>query len=63
LWRNTADAPAESRAGFPLDYPEAELLLLHRGAGRERRGRIWLLPVEQFLKNLFPARKQIVLGD
>ena len=48
---------------FGTDYPEAELLLLHRGAGRERRGRIWVLPVEEFLKNLIPARKQIVPGD
>ena len=42
---------------FGADYPQAALLLLYRGTRRERRGRIWMLPVEDFLKNLSPARK------
>lgn len=41
---------------FGADYPEAELVLLFRGTTRERRGRVWILPVEEFLRNLIPTR-------
>ena len=41
-------------------YPEADLVLLYRATSRERRGRIWVLPVEEFLKNLNPTRKLTV---
>lgn len=41
---------------FGADYSQAELVLLYRGTRRERRGRTWILPVENFLRNLTPAR-------
>lgn len=41
---------------FGEDYPRAELVLLYRGARRERRGRIWVLPVDEFLRHLVPDR-------
>jgi len=44
---------------FGADYPQAELILLYRGARRERRGKIWVLPVEDFLTNLDPARGRV----
>ena len=40
---------------FGTDYPGSELVLLHRGNRRERRGRVWVIPVEQFLSRLEPA--------
>ena len=49
--KNTARVRAEDIRGletFGADYPEAELVLLYRGARRERRGRVWVLPVEDF---------------
>ena len=42
---------------FGEDYRQAELILLYRGARRERRGRIWILPVDRFLAALHPARE------
>jgi uncharacterized protein len=42
---------------FGEDYPQAELVLLYRGDRRERRGRIWILPVDRFLERLRPANK------
>ena len=44
-------------AAFGEDYPHAELVLLYRGARRERRGKIWILPVDRFLASLHPERK------
>lgn len=41
---------------FASDYPQAEVALLHRGKQRERRGRVWVVPVEEFLQELTPAR-------
>jgi len=41
-------------AAFAEDYPKAELILLYRGARRERRGKIWILPVDRFLEALRP---------
>ena len=58
--KNAARVRPEDLRGldtFGADYPEADLLLLYRGTRRERRGRIWVVPVEAFLKNLHPARK------
>jgi predicted AAA+ superfamily ATPase len=40
---------------FASDYPEAEVALLYRGARRERRGRIWIVPVDDFLRDLTPS--------
>jgi len=40
---------------FGDDYPEATLAVLYRGAVRERRGRVWVLPVDDVLKQLAPA--------
>ena len=42
---------------FGADYPQADLLFLYRGTTRERRGRIWVLPVEDFLRDVSPGRK------
>lgn len=39
---------------FGTDYPQSELLLLYRGKRRERRGRVWVLPVDDFLRRLKP---------
>jgi predicted AAA+ superfamily ATPase len=58
--KNTTRARPEDLRGlesFGADYPQAELLLLYRGTSRERRGRIWILPVDDFLKRVDPARK------
>src|SRR5437867_6019437 len=41
---------------FGADYSHADLVLLYRGTRRERRGRTWILPVADFLRNLTPAR-------
>jgi uncharacterized protein len=41
---------------FGTDYPGAQLMLLYRGPRRERRGRIWICPVGEFLGSLHPAR-------
>lgn len=40
---------------FGTDYLQSELVLLYRGERRERRGRVWVLPVHDFLKRLDPA--------
>lgn len=58
--KNTSRVRPEDLRGlesFRADYPEAELILLYRGTTRERRGRVWVLPVEDFLRKLDPARK------
>ena len=57
--KNTARVRPEELRGlqsFAVDYPEAELVLLYRGTARERRGRIWILPVDDCLQDLNPAR-------
>jgi uncharacterized protein len=50
--------PEDLRAleSFGEDYRQAELLLLYRGKHRERRGRISILPVEEFLLALNPLK-------
>ena len=40
---------------FATDYPQAEVVMLYRGTRRERRGRVWILPIEAFLRDLKPA--------
>jgi predicted AAA+ superfamily ATPase len=58
--KNTSRVRPEDLRGlesFGTDYPEAELTLLYRGTSRERRGRVRVLPVEDFLRKLDPARK------
>ena len=42
-------------AAFAEDYPQAQLILLYRGARRERHDKIWILPVDRFLEALHPA--------
>jgi predicted AAA+ superfamily ATPase len=57
--KNAARVRQEDLRGleaFGTDYPQAELVLLYRGNRRERSGRIWILPVETFLRNLNPAK-------
>jgi uncharacterized protein len=58
--KNTTRVRPEDLRGlesFGADYPQADLLFLYRGTSRERRGRIRVLPVEDFLKKFSPARK------
>ena len=58
--KNTTRVRPEDLRGldsFGADYPQAALLLLYRGTSRERRGRIQVLPVEEFLRELSPSRK------
>lgn len=55
--KNTARIRPEDLRGlkaFGVDYPRATLTLLYRGARRERRGRVWMLPVAEFLRGLDP---------
>lgn len=63
--KNAARVRPEDLRGletFGVDYPEADLLLLYRGTTRERRGRSWILPVEDFLRALDPTRDLLSLG-
>jgi predicted AAA+ superfamily ATPase len=58
--KNTGRVRPEDLRGletFAGDYPQAEVLLLYRGTRVERRGRVWIVPVEQFLEDLHPARE------
>ena len=41
---------------FGDDYLEAELVCTYRGTVRERRGRVWILPVDEFLRSLDPTQ-------
>lgn len=41
---------------FREDYPEARPILLYRGTERLLRDGIFVLPVEDFLRNLVPGR-------
>jgi predicted AAA+ superfamily ATPase len=55
--KNTARVRPEDLRGlqaFAADYPQATLALLYRGTRRERHGRIWVLPVGEFLRTLQP---------
>lgn len=57
--RNSARIRPEDLRGlesFGADYPAAEVFLLYRGAVRERRGRVWIVPVVEFLRGLHPGR-------
>jgi predicted AAA+ superfamily ATPase len=57
--KNAARVRPEDLRGleaFGTDYPQAELVLLYRGNRRERSGRIWILPLETFLRDLNPAK-------
>ncbi len=57
--KNSARVRPEDLRGldaFGADYPQAELVLLYRGDRRERRGRVWIVPVEDFLRELRPDR-------
>ena len=46
---------------FCDDYPEAEPLLLYRGARRMRIDKIWCLPIDDFLRNLMPGEAPLAL--
>ena len=55
--KNTTRVRPEDLSGlkaFGEDYPKAERGLLYRGARRELRDGIWIVPIEQFLKQLDP---------
>ena len=57
--KNTSRVRPEDMRGlesFISDYPESDSVLLYRGARRERQGPIWILPVEDFLRALDPAK-------
>jgi predicted AAA+ superfamily ATPase len=57
--KNTAHVRPEDLRGlesFTADYPQAKGVLLHRGTRRERRGRVRILPVADFLRRLDPRR-------
>ena len=56
--KNTARVRPEDLRGleaFGADYAQAELVLLYRGRRRERRGRVWIIPVDDFLRDLRPG--------
>jgi predicted AAA+ superfamily ATPase len=58
--KNTTRVRPEDVRGlesFGADYPQADLLFLYSGTTRERRGRIWVLPVGDFLMDVSPGRK------
>jgi len=58
--KNTARVRPEHLRGLEAssaDYHQAQLILLYRGTRRERRGRVWILPVEPFLRDLHPAKE------
>ncbi|MGE5198998.1 MAG: ATP-binding protein [Rhodospirillaceae bacterium] len=64
--KNTARVRPEDLRGlkaFGADYAEAGLALLYRGERRERHGRVWVLPVEDFLRELRPDRALIPAAD
>ena len=50
--------PEDLRAlrAFKRDYPECEALLLYRGSERLRIGDVLALPIQEFLRQLHPAR-------
>lgn len=57
--KNTArvrEADLRGLRAFHDDYPQATMILLHRGTERTREHGIWCLPAEQFLRALHPAR-------
>ncbi len=56
---NTARVRPEDLRGlqsFTADYPQADGVLLYRGTRRERQDRIWIVPVEHFLRSLHPDK-------
>ena len=57
--KNAARVRPEDLRGleaFAADYPGAQTAVLYRGHRRERRGRTWVLPVDEFLRALRPDR-------
>jgi len=60
--KNTARVRPEDLRGLlalGTEYAQADLVLLYRGERRERRGRIWIIPVDEFLLGLRPDRAPI----
>jgi predicted AAA+ superfamily ATPase len=45
-----------SLEAFVSDYPECEPVLVYRGEERQRAGRVWCVPAEEFLSKLHPSR-------
>jgi len=57
--KNTTRVRPEDLRGlqaFADDFPKAHTILLYRGTRRERQGRTWIVPVEDFLRALHPAK-------
>lgn len=57
--KNTAKVRESDLRGlraFHNDYPQATLVLLHRGTERTREQGVWCLPAESFLRGLHPDR-------
>jgi predicted AAA+ superfamily ATPase len=55
--KNTArirDDDLRGLSAFGEDYPQATKLLVYRGTRRERRNGTWIVPVEDFLRQLEP---------
>ena len=50
-------------ATFKQDYPESETVLLYRGEQRLRFGNTWCVPVEEFLRNLYPGHAPLAWLD
>lgn len=50
-------------AAFAEEYPEAVPVLLYRGTEHLRIGKVWCLPVEEFLRDLRPDRPLPVGGE
>jgi predicted AAA+ superfamily ATPase len=58
--KNTTRVRPEDLRGlrtFCTDYPEATGVLLYRGSHRQKEGNILCVPIEEFLKNLDPAKR------
>ena len=59
--RQAHTADLRGLKSFCDDYPEAEPLLLYRGARRMRIDKIWCLPIDDFLRNLMPGEAPLAL--
>ena len=58
--RTVHDSDLRGLKAFADDYPEAQLLLLHRGTDVLRRRGVLCLPCETFLRELDPCRKTLL---
>jgi predicted AAA+ superfamily ATPase len=53
--RHANDRDLRALRAFAADYPDVVPVLLYRGDVRERRGDIWIIPVDEFLRGLHPV--------